>query len=93
MKIVAIVQARLGSIRFPNKVLKKISGTTLIEILLKRLSKSKLIDQIIVATSTNKKNRFLVEHVESLGFVCNQGSEQDVLDRYLKTAEKFTMLM
>ena len=89
MKIVAIVQARLGSIRFPNKVLKKISETTLIEILLKRLSKSKLIDQIIVATSINKKNRFLVEHVESLGFVCNQGSEQDVLDRYLKTAEKY----
>tara|TARA_A100001015_G_C14568661_1_gene548222 strand:+ start:127 stop:303 length:177 start_codon:yes stop_codon:yes gene_type:complete len=58
MKIVAIVQARLGSIRFPNKVLKKISETTLIEILLKRLSKSKLIDQIIVATSINKKIDF-----------------------------------
>jgi len=43
MKIVAIVQARSGSIRLPNKVMKPIGGIPMIELLLKRLNKSKLI--------------------------------------------------
>ena len=60
----------------------------MIEILLKRLSKSKLIDQIVLATSTDKKNKPLVNKVEHLGFTCIQGSELDVLDRYIKTAEQ-----
>jgi len=89
MKIVAIVQARTNSIRFPNKVMKKIRGTPMIEILLKRLNKSKLIHEIILATSTDKKNKALVDQVERLGFKCIQGSEEDVLDRYIKAAEYF----
>jgi glutamate-1-semialdehyde 2,1-aminomutase len=88
MKFVAIVQARMGSIRLPDKVMKPIRGIPMIEILLKRLSKSKLIDQIVLATSTDKKNKPLVNKVEHLGFTCIQGSELDVLDRYIKTAEQ-----
>ena len=57
MKIVAIVQARAGSIRFPNKVMRSILGIPMIELLLKRLNKSKFIDQIVLATSTDKKNK------------------------------------
>jgi len=88
MKFVAIVQARMNSIRLPNKVMKPIGSIPMIEILLKRLSKSKLIDQIVLATSTDKKNRPLVKKVEQLGFTCIQGSELDVLDRYIKAAEQ-----
>ena len=52
MKVTAIVQARMGSTRLPNKVMMPIEdGTPLIEILLSRLSKSSEIDQIILATS------------------------------------------
>ena len=47
MKTIAIVQARVGSMRLPNKVMKTIIGTPMIEILLKRLNKSKLVDQIV----------------------------------------------
>ena len=39
--IVAIIQARTGSTRFPNKVMKEVCGIPLIELLLKRLSKFK----------------------------------------------------
>ena len=44
MKVAPLVQARMGSLRLPGKVLKKIEGKPLIELLLKRLSKSKELD-------------------------------------------------
>ena len=86
MKVVAIVQARMGSTRLPNKVMKKINGVPMIELLLARLSRSKELDQIVVATTIDAKNALLVEHVNSLGYACEQGSENDVLDRYVKAA-------
>ena len=89
MKVVAIVQARVGSIRFPNKVMKLIEGVPMIEILLRRLNNSKLLDQIILATSMDSNNIGLIKHVESIGFICEQGSELDVLERYIEVAEKY----
>lgn len=83
MKVIAIVQARMGSSRLPGKVMKKVSGMTLIEILLKRLSKANSIDQIVVATSDNPADASLKDHVEELGFHCIIGSENDVLDRFI----------
>ena len=88
MKVVAIVQARMGSTRFPNKVMKPICGVPMIELLLKRLAKSQELDHIVVATSIDSSNKALIEHVESLGFACEQGSEDDVLERYVQAAEK-----
>ena len=88
-KIVAIVQARMGSTRLPGKVMKIINGATVIELLLARLVESKLIDLIVVATSEEKENRGLVDHVRQLGFNCEQGSENDVLERFHQTAEKY----
>ncbi len=86
MKVVAIVQARMGSTRLPNKVMKPIAGIPMIELLLARLAKSKQIDQIVLATSTDERNTPLVEHVQKLGYPCVRGSESDVLDRYLVAA-------
>ncbi len=88
MKVVAIVQARMGSTRLPNKVMKPIGGAPMIELLLARLAKSKEIDQIVLATSTDERNTPLVAHVQSLGFTCVRGSESDVLDRYLLAARQ-----
>ena len=87
MKVIALVQARMGSVRLPQKVLKKISDKTIIELLLMRLSKSNELDEIIVATSENSENDMLVKHVESLGFKCTQGSEKDVLNRFYESAK------
>ena len=88
MKVVAIVQARMGSTRLPNKVMKEINRVPMIELLLSRLSQSKEIDQIVVATSIEDKNLPLVKHVEGLGYLCFRGSEDDVLQRYLDAARK-----
>ena len=52
MKILAIVQARMGSTRFPGKVMKTINDMPMIQILLHRLSKSKLLTDLVVATTT-----------------------------------------
>jgi glutamate-1-semialdehyde 2,1-aminomutase len=86
MKVVAIVQARMGSTRLPNKVMKPIGGVPMIELLLTRLSRAKEIDQIIVATSLDTENQSLAEHVERLGYLCFRGSENDVLQRYIDAA-------
>ena len=86
MKIVAIVQARLGSTRLPNKVLAPIGSTPLIEFLLGRLSKSKQVSEIVLATSTSKINDQLAAVVENLGYQVIRGSENDVLQRYVDAA-------
>ena len=88
MKIVAIIQARMGSTRLPYKVMKKIDGKPMIEILLQRLSKSKHVDEIVIATSTNQNNIPLIEFITGLGFRVVAGSENDVLDRYLKATDE-----
>lgn len=88
MRVVAIVQARMGSTRLPNKVMKPISGVPMIELLLARLAKSKQIDEIVLATSVDDRNTPLVEHVQKLGYTCVRGSESDVLDRYLVAARQ-----
>jgi len=89
MKTIAIVQARMGSTRFPNKVMKPIIGTPLIELLLNRLSKAKRIDKIIVATTIDPRNKPLVDHVTKLGYAVFLGSENDVLDRYYHAAKPY----
>lgn len=88
MKIVALVQARMGSTRLPGKVMKPICGVPLIELLLRRLSKATEINQIVVATSVAHANQPLVDHVSKLGYACEQGSENDVLDRFVQAADK-----
>ncbi len=87
MKTVAIVQARVGSQRFPDKVMKSIGGTPLIEVLLLRLARAKQIDEIVLATSQERKNGPLAEHVQQLGHMVYRGSENDVLDRYYHAAK------
>jgi glutamate-1-semialdehyde 2,1-aminomutase len=88
MKIVAIVQARLGSTRLPNKVLAPIGDVPLIEFLLGRLSKSERISKIVLATSTNQINDQLADVVENLGYHVFRGLENDVLQRYVDAAKE-----
>ena len=92
MKVVAIIQARMGSTRLPNKVMMKINHIPMIELLIDRLSNSKHIDQIVLATSNNKNNTPLINHVESLGYKVFSGEENDVLDRYFQAAKTLNVL-
>ncbi len=89
MKTIIIVQAQMGSIRLPNKVMKKIVGIPIIGIILKRLKKSKLADNIIVATSRSKKNIELIKYLKKTkaNYFC--GAENDVVNRFYKVAKKY----
>lgn len=89
MKIVALVQARMGSTRLPNKVMKEVGGLPMIDMLLKRLSRAKLLTQIVVATSTDARNLPLVEFVTARGYACEQGSENNVLERFVQAGRKY----
>lgn len=86
VKVVAIVQARMGSTRLPNKVMKRMVGFPMIDLLLARLSCAKELNQIVIATSEDPRNQVLSEHVGALGYTCFMGSENDVLDRYFHAA-------
>jgi len=87
VKVTAIVQARMGATRFPNKVMQPVCGKPLIGLLLDRLSRSTQINQIVLATSTDPRNESLVSYVKSRNFEVYQGSEDDVLDRYYRAAK------
>ena len=89
MKTIAIVQARMGSTRLPNKVMMAIEGVPMIEILLRRLSKSKELDGIIVATTIAKDDDILESHINNLGYSCARGSKLNVLQRFVDAARKY----
>ena len=88
-KIVAIVQARLTSTRFPNKVIKKIGKFTIIELIYKRLKLSEYLDDIVFTIPDNSENKnlelFLIK--KKIDYI--KGSENNVASRYLKAAKKY----
>ena len=87
MKIVAIIQARLGSSRLPKKVLLDLAGKPVIQRVYERVRKIDRVDEVVVATSFSSQNDELVEFCESIGIPVCRGSEDDVLDRYYQAAK------
>lgn len=89
MNILAITQARSGSLRLPGKVLKKIDGISLLEIHLKRLLKSKRIDQLLIATTVNQEDDSIVEIADKLNIPAYRGSVNNVLERFYLAAKLY----
>jgi spore coat polysaccharide biosynthesis protein SpsF (cytidylyltransferase family) len=81
-QVLAIVQARMGSKRFSEKVMKMVCGKPLIGHMLYRLGSSKQINKTVLATSVEAVNDPLVQYVQSLGIEVFRGSEEDVLERF-----------
>lgn len=89
MKINCIIQARMGSERLPGKVILPILNKPLILHTLDRLSKSKYIDKLIVATSDDESESPLVDIVNQNGYEVFRGDEKDVLKRYKEASDVF----
>jgi len=88
MRIVATVQARMGSTRLPGKTLKPICGKPMLELLVERLKRSK-VDDIIIATTVAGTDEVISDLAAEWGVKAFRGSEEDVLSRVLSAAEAF----
>ncbi len=86
-KLVAIIQARVGSSRLPGKVLKEILGKPMIQLMLERIRMARLVNELVIATSVNSKDNALAELAKKLGIKCFRGSEDDVMSRVLGAAD------
>lgn len=89
MKVICIIQARMGSERLPGKVIKPIKGVPLIGYTIERLKKSKYIDEIILATSDKEQDDKLVDVVNQYNIKIFRGSEENVLERYVQCCKKY----
>lgn len=86
-RIIIVTQARIGSTRFPEKVLQQIGNETLLSIHLKRLKKSTLADKIIVATTFEEKSHYIIDIAKNENIAVFQGSTNDVLDRFYQAVK------
>jgi spore coat polysaccharide biosynthesis protein SpsF len=89
MNIAAIIQARMGSTRLPGKILETICGKPLLQHVVERIKKVQTIDEIVIATTTSEKDTILTgEAITMEGASIFRGSEEDVLERYYRAAQK-----
>ena len=89
IKVIAIIQARTGSTRLPNKVFYEISGKPLLHHVVERIRPSSEIDKIVVATTKSKNDDLINNWAKENGISCFRGSEENVLERYYYAAEKY----
>lgn len=83
---VAVVQARMGSTRFPGKVLMDLGGRPVLDHVLTRVHAIAGIDRVCCAIPDGPAQQPLAALAQSLGAVVVAGPEHDVLTRYLKAA-------
>src|SRR3989344_2716796 len=85
-RIVATIEARMTSSRLPGKVLLPILDMPVLEMIVRRLSKSRYLDGICIATTTNGEDDAIVALAHRLRIRVFRGSESDVLGRVLGAA-------
>jgi len=86
-----IIQARIGSTRLPGKVMLNVEDQKpILYFVIKQLQECKLIDKIIVATTTNEEDNQIVNYAKNMGINCFRGSSKDVLDRYYQCAKEYS---
>ena len=87
MKIVSTIEARMTSSRLPGKALLKVLNKPILHFLVERLKRVNLIEEIILATTTNSQDDELEHFAKYEKIKCYRGSEHDVMTRVLEAAE------
>ena len=88
-KIIAIVQARMGSTRLPGKVMLDLIGKPMLFHELERVARSKCITSFVVATTNSPVDDVIVLLCKEYDWQYFRGNEHDVLDRYYQSAKQF----
>lgn len=85
--VIAIVQARMGASRLPNKMMLHLHGYPVIEWIYRRASRARRIDSLVFALPATHKDGVLALYLKKLGAQVFLGSEDDVLDRFYCAAK------
>jgi spore coat polysaccharide biosynthesis protein SpsF len=88
-RVVVILQARMGASRLPGKPLKKVLDRPLLSYQIERLRRAKLVDEIVIATTTEPQDDQIETFCKSENITHFRGSTLDVLDRYYQAAKAF----
>jgi len=89
MRVIAIIQARMGSKRLPGKSMLHLAGKPLVYRLLERVKRCMLIDEVVLAIPNTTENDCLAEIASTLEVSLFRGSELDLVDRYWQAAKMF----
>jgi glutamate-1-semialdehyde aminotransferase/spore coat polysaccharide biosynthesis protein SpsF (cytidylyltransferase family) len=87
--VVAIIQARMGSSRFPGKSLADLCGRPMLWRVFERARRAEGVDNVVIATTDRPADNELAQFCSANNIPCFRGSEEDVLDRFYRTAQKF----
>jgi len=86
MNVVVIIQARMGSTRLPAKVLMDLGGQPVLARVVNRARRARRVDKVVVATTDLQLDDAIADYCRVNGWSCFRGEENDVLNRYYKTA-------
>ncbi len=87
-KVIGVITARMASTRLPGKVLLKMAGKSIFEHHVERMKAVQGLDGVFLATSTDPKNKALIEEAERLNCGWFAGAEQDIVDRHIRLCER-----
>ena len=88
-RVTAIIQARMGSSRFPGKVLHNVAGKLILKYLLERLDHCEYLDRIVVATSTDDSDTPIADYCSEEGVDCYRGPLLDVAGRFIEVIDAY----
>jgi spore coat polysaccharide biosynthesis protein SpsF len=89
MRVGIIIQARMGSRRFPGKVLHPVAGKPLLQYLLERLAHCRSVRERVVATSESDEDTPLVHFCEAQGIACRRGPLENVAERFKQVLDAY----
>ncbi|MCU4974986.1 glycosyltransferase family protein [Halobacteria archaeon AArc-m2/3/4] len=89
MRVVAVIQARVGSTRLPGKVMYPLDGRPTIEHVVTRVSHADAVTDVVVATSNEPQDDVIEQYAPEFGADVIRGSESDVLSRFEQALEQY----
>lgn len=87
-KVVAVIQARMGSSRLPRKVLRQLGARSVLGWVIRAAQQAPGIDQVVVATSASQIDDPIADFAATEAVTVVRGSENDVLDRFIQAARQ-----
>lgn len=90
MKVLPIIQARVGSTRLPGKVMYPLEGQPALERVVDRVANAKIASEVVIATSTNPSDDVIKQYAASFEADVVRGSESNVLNRFRTVVKKYS---